>query len=749
LLFPRAALQRGTLGIRRLLAAGLCAAAIFVRPAFAEDPPSRVASLNYLSGEVTYALHEQPGEPGPSDAESWLKADFNQPVCEDMSLRTGSNARARVRIGPDAIEMSDNTSLNLLNLTYDQIEASLTQGRVYVHLSRLDPAESVEFETPRGSVWVLQAGAYDIDIGVGDQPTRIIVFEGKARFVGGSADLAISAGRQALVSGTYPSLASAESDWTGINPTQAGASPAPVPEGLTNSPSSTPRGTTALPTSEAISASGGEQPRSAAANPLPPIEHPASPAAEAAAQPASQNRPEPTPLDKSQARMTEASAATGKLENTTAGADQKSSDQFLTWVEESDQEQGPQPPQHSTRYVSAETTGADALDRYGHWETLPDSEPVWFPTSVPSDWAPYRFGHWDWIKPWGWTWIDDQPWGFAPFHYGRWVNLDGRWGWLPGAVEPQPVYAPALVAFIDTPDGPGGGPDAGPGVGWFPLGPGDDYSPWYGAGRAYITAVNAPVHWHPDAARTFAERNREMWRAQYFNRRFATVVSREAFAGERRIDRAMVRQLDAGRLDRLAVMRGAPHLPPPTMHAAAGPEEFRGEPRGMTPAAPAAGLHARSGGAPAVERGPGTIGHSPGVGQSGRAEAARAAAGENGRGAIGRFARSQASAGSFAGYRGAGEQFQRPQISGNPGFHGAAQPQFARPQISGYPGFRGAPQQQFARPQIAQGFRGGFQQFGRPQGFQTPVASVRGGMIGRAAPVMHPAASAAIGGRHK
>ena len=28
---------------------------------------------------------------------------------------------------------------------------------------------------------------------------------------------------------------------------------------------------------------------------------------------------------------------------------------------------------------------------------------------------------WVWLRPWGWTWVDDAPWGFAPFHYGRWL----------------------------------------------------------------------------------------------------------------------------------------------------------------------------------------------------------------------------------------------------------------------------------------------------------------------------------------
>jgi len=37
------------------------------------------------------------------------------------------------------------------------------------------------------------------------------------------------------------------------------------------------------------------------------------------------------------------------------------------------------------------------------------------------DWAPYREGHWAWIEPWGWTWVDDASFGFVTSHYGRWA----------------------------------------------------------------------------------------------------------------------------------------------------------------------------------------------------------------------------------------------------------------------------------------------------------------------------------------
>ena len=69
------------------------------------------------------------------------------------------------------------------------------------------------------------------------------------------------------------------------------------------------------------------------------------------------------------------------------------------------------------------------------------------PLAVRADWAPYRHGRWAWVRPWGWTWIDAAPWGFAPFHYGSWVRYGGHWAWSPGPRGPRVRYAPALNAF--------------------------------------------------------------------------------------------------------------------------------------------------------------------------------------------------------------------------------------------------------------------------------------------------------------
>ena len=162
-------------------------------------------------------------------------------------------------------------------------------------------------------------------------------------------------------------------------------------------------------------------------------------------------------------------------------------DAFADWVarEDSRDERSA-----SSRHVSPEMTGAEDLDRHGRWERHAEYGTLWYPIEVRADWAPYRHGRWAWVRPWGWTWVDEAPWGFAPFHYGRWVSVSGRWGWWPGEYVARPVYAPALVAWVGGAHGGVSINIGGPHVGWVPLAPREWYTPYYRHTPIYGERVN-------------------------------------------------------------------------------------------------------------------------------------------------------------------------------------------------------------------------------------------------------------------
>jgi hypothetical protein len=140
----------------------------------------------------------------------------------------------------------------------------------------------------------------------------------------------------------------------------------------------------------------------------------------------------------------------------------------------------------SVRAVAPGVVGVADLDVAGVWRPAPVYGNVWFPNGVVADWAPYRFGHWGFVAPWGWTWIDDAPWGYAPFHYGRWVMVGGLWGWAPGPVAVTAIYAPALVSFL------GGVEVVGvvDPVSWVALSWGEPWYPSFGVSWGYYNSVN-------------------------------------------------------------------------------------------------------------------------------------------------------------------------------------------------------------------------------------------------------------------
>jgi hypothetical protein len=220
-------------------------------------------------------------------------------------------------------------------------------------------------------------------------------------------------------------------------------------------------------------------------------------------------------------------------------------DDLDTWAFERDDSED---RADSANYVSREMTGYEDLDEYGDWSYVAGYGPCWRPRAVVLGWAPYRFGHWIYVGRWGWTWVEDEPWGFAPFHYGRWAFVNNGWFWVPGPVVVRPIWAPALVAFV------GGGPgfrfSAGLGVGWFPLAPGEVYLPGYRVSRAYVNNVNltntsVTVTKITNVYNTeFVNRGTTVNHISYVNQHVAngvTVVSHDAFVNARPVAQNLMR----------------------------------------------------------------------------------------------------------------------------------------------------------------------------------------------------------------
>ena len=214
----------------------------------------------------------------------------------------------------------------------------------------------------------------------------------------------------------------------------------------------------------------------------------------------------------------------------------------------------------SSRYVSRDVIGYEDLDDNGDWRDTPEYGAVWVPRTVATGWAPYRYGHWAWVEPWGWTWIDDAPWGFAPFHYGRWVYIGGGWAWVPGHVVLRPVYAPALVVFVGGRNWSLAIGAGGEGVAWFPLAPEEPYYPAYHVSNTYVRNVNVTNVNVTNINVT----NVNVTNINYRNRGApdgVTVVSHETFVESRPVNRSVI-VVPRDRLDQARVVGFAARVTP-------------------------------------------------------------------------------------------------------------------------------------------------------------------------------------------
>ena len=129
--------------------------------------------------------------------------------------------------------------------------------------------------------------------------------------------------------------------------------------------------------------------------------------------------------------------------------------------------QGPQGPEEGPGQAAGPPPGQadfqtfhDALAPYGSWISTADYGWVWTPGGMPQGWRPYTMGQWEWTA-YGWTWVGQEPWAWGPYHYGRWISLEGLgWSWIPGY-----EWGPAWVSWRYGPSY----------VGWTPLYPGYPY----------------------------------------------------------------------------------------------------------------------------------------------------------------------------------------------------------------------------------------------------------------------------------
>src|SRR6266404_6971108 len=104
-----------------------------------DDPPGRVARLNYIQGSISF----QPG--GETD---WVQANPNRPLTEGDNLWADRNSRGELHIGSSSIRIASETGITFLNLNDRTIQIQLAEGSMNVSVRRLDGGDAFEIDTP-------------------------------------------------------------------------------------------------------------------------------------------------------------------------------------------------------------------------------------------------------------------------------------------------------------------------------------------------------------------------------------------------------------------------------------------------------------------------------------------------------------------------------------------------------------------------------------------------------------------------
>src|SRR6266851_1241971 len=156
------------------------------------DPPSRVARISYLDGNVSFQ---------PSGTEDWAAAAKNRPVTIGDKLWTDQDSRAELQAGQASLHVGSMTALSFLNLDENITQMRIAEGALNFRVRELREGDLYEVDTPNLAFTVKEAGAFRIDVNENGDGTRITVIRGEGEVTAGGKTYEVHAGEQAEFNG--------------------------------------------------------------------------------------------------------------------------------------------------------------------------------------------------------------------------------------------------------------------------------------------------------------------------------------------------------------------------------------------------------------------------------------------------------------------------------------------------------------------------------------------------------------------
>lgn len=157
-----------------------------------QDPPGRVARVEYMDGQVSI----QPG--GVND---WIAASQNRPLTTSDRVWTDKESRAELNIGDGFIRMNSETSLTLTSVSDNNVQLELDQGTLEITVRHLNPGEIYEVDTPNYAFTVMKSGVYRFDVYPNEDQSWVTVRSGEGTATGRGAAVRVKSGSQIRFTG--------------------------------------------------------------------------------------------------------------------------------------------------------------------------------------------------------------------------------------------------------------------------------------------------------------------------------------------------------------------------------------------------------------------------------------------------------------------------------------------------------------------------------------------------------------------
>jgi uncharacterized protein DUF6600/FecR-like protein len=166
---------------------------LFVLALHAQDPPTRVADLNYVTGNVSMQ---------PAGADDWSSAVMNRPFTTGDNLWADADGRAELHLNNATLRLGALSSLGFLNLDDHVAQIRFTQGELSLRVRHLRDDESFEVDTPNAAITILREGEYRFSADPDAATTWVVVRRGQAEVTGGGQAFTLNPGNGAQLSGT-------------------------------------------------------------------------------------------------------------------------------------------------------------------------------------------------------------------------------------------------------------------------------------------------------------------------------------------------------------------------------------------------------------------------------------------------------------------------------------------------------------------------------------------------------------------